>query len=129
MRRKIVRAVVVSPASRAFFIAVTLVAAFFLWRGKLFDTRPVLWLVMLSAPLPFIANTMGWTTAELGRQPWLVWGVMRTSEGYSRTVSPGNALFSLLGFMGLYLVLGILFLFLARRELEHGPAPVHHEEA
>ncbi len=111
------------------FIAVMVIAAFFQWRGKLFSTRPVLWLVMLSAPLPFIANTMGWATAELGRQPWVVWGVMRTSEGYSQTVTPGNALFSLLGFMGLYLVLGILFLFLARREIEHGPVPAHHEEA
>jgi cytochrome d ubiquinol oxidase subunit I len=81
----------------------------------------MLWVLMLAAPFPFIANTMGWMTAELGRQPWLVYGVLRTRDGYSATVSSGNTLFSLLGFMGLYLVLGILFLFLAGREISHGP--------
>jgi cytochrome d ubiquinol oxidase subunit I len=104
------------------FIAVMVVAGVLLWRGTLSRTRSVLWIVMLSAPFPFIANTMGWMTAELGRQPWTVWGVMRTTEGYSRTVEAGNALFSLIGFMGMYLVLGILFLFLAQREIGHGPA-------
>jgi len=113
------------------FIAVMLLAAVLLWRGSLSRTRPVLWLVMLSAPFPFIANTTGWMTAELGRQPWTVWGVMRTAEGYSRTVEAGNTLFSLIGFMGLYLVLGILFLFLVQREIGQGPAhaaPVRGEE-
>jgi len=105
------------------FIAVMLLAGALLWRGTLSRARSVLWIVMLSAPFPFIANTMGWMTAELGRQPWTVWGVMRTTDGYSRTVEAGNALFSLLGFMGLYLVLGILFLFLVQREIGHGPAP------
>jgi cytochrome d ubiquinol oxidase subunit I len=60
-------------------------------------------------------------TAELGRQPWLVYGLMRTEHGYSPTVSAGNGLFTLLGFMGLYMVLGILFLFLVAREIGHGP--------
>ncbi len=105
------------------FIVIMLASGFLLWRGKLADTRPMLWIVMLAAPFPFIANTMGWMTAELGRQPWVVWGVMRTSAGYSQTVQPGNALFSLLGFMGLYLVLGVLFLFLVQREIVHGPVP------
>ena len=105
------------------FIAVMGLSAFMLWRRKLSHTRPALWLLMLAAPFPFIANTTGWMTAELGRQPWLVWGVLRTSEGTSHTVQAGNALFSLIGFMGLYLVLGILYLFLAQREIAHGPAP------
>jgi cytochrome d ubiquinol oxidase subunit I len=78
---------------------------------------------MLSVPFPYIANTAGWITAEVGRQPWLVYGLMRTLEGYSTNVSAGNGLFTLIGFMGLYTVLGILFLFLMRRELEHGPTP------
>jgi len=103
------------------FIAAMALAAFLLWKKRLFETRPMLWVLMLAAPFPFIANTMGWMTAELGRQPWLVYGVLRTSDGHSATVSSGNALFSLLGFMGLYLVLGILFLFLAGREISHGP--------
>jgi cytochrome d ubiquinol oxidase subunit I len=63
-------------------------------------------------------------TAETGRQPWLIYGLMRTTEGFSRTVSAGNALFTLLGFMGMYTVLAILFLFLVRREIEHGPEAV-----
>lgn len=107
------------------FIGVTVLAALLLWRGKLFGSVPMLWVVMLAAPFPFIANTTGWMTAELGRQPWLVWGLLRTSAGTSQTVQPGNTLFSLIGFMGLYLVLGILFLFLAQREIAHGPAPTH----
>lgn len=103
------------------FIAVLLVAVFLLWRGRLFETRWALWGLMLAVPFPYIANTAGWMTAELGRQPWLVYGLMRTADGYSKTVSAGNGLFTLLGFMGMYTVLGILFLFLLRREIEHGP--------
>jgi cytochrome d ubiquinol oxidase subunit I len=103
------------------FIAVTVVAGFLLWRRQLYRARWMLWIVMLSLPFPFIANTAGWMTAELGRQPWLVYGLMRTSEGYSKNVSAGNGLFTLLGFLGMYMVLGILFLFLVRREIELGP--------
>ena len=103
------------------FIAVTLVGGFLLWRRRLFQARWMLWILMLSLPFPFIANTAGWMTAELGRQPWLVYGLMRTAEGYSKNVSAGNGLFTLLGFLGMYMVLGILFLFLVRREIEIGP--------
>jgi len=103
------------------FIAVMAVSALLLWRGKLFHARWMLWILMLSAPFPYIANTAGWLTAELGRQPWLVYGLMRTENGYSRMVSAGNTMFTLLGFMGMYMVLGILGLFLLWREIEHGP--------
>ncbi|MFZ0759293.1 MAG: cytochrome ubiquinol oxidase subunit I [Candidatus Sulfotelmatobacter sp.] len=103
------------------FIAIMAVAAFLLWRGKLFRARWMLWILLLALPFPYIANTAGWITAELGRQPWLVYGLMRTADGYSKMVSAGNGLFTLLGFMGMYMVLGILFLFLVRREIEHGP--------
>ncbi|MGA8869084.1 MAG: cytochrome ubiquinol oxidase subunit I [Candidatus Sulfotelmatobacter sp.] len=103
------------------FIAVMVVAALLLWRGKLFASRWMLWILLLALPFPYIANTAGWMTAELGRQPWLVYSLMRTAEGYSKTVSAGNAMFTLLGFLGMYTVLGILFLFLVRREIEQGP--------
>jgi cytochrome d ubiquinol oxidase subunit I len=103
------------------FIAIMVVSIFLLWRRKLFTTRWMLWVLLLSLPFPYIANTAGWITAELGRQPWLVYGLMRTAEGYSRTVSAGNGMFTLLGFMGMYTVLSILFLFLVRREIERGP--------
>ncbi|MGH9612482.1 MAG: cytochrome ubiquinol oxidase subunit I [Bryobacteraceae bacterium] len=104
-------------------IAVMALAAFLLWRRRLYHARPMLWLLMLMLPFPYIATTAGWITAEVGRQPWLIYGLMRTSQGSSPYVSAGNALFTLLGFMGLYLVLGILFLFLVVREIETGPEP------
>jgi cytochrome bd ubiquinol oxidase subunit I len=103
------------------FIGLTGLAALLLRRGTLYANKPMLWALMLAIPFPYIANTMGWITAEIGRQPWLVHGLMRTSDGSSATVSAGNALFTLLGFMGIYTVLSILFLFLAAREIEHGP--------
>jgi cytochrome d ubiquinol oxidase subunit I len=103
------------------FIGLTFIAAFLLWRKKLHQSRWMLWLLMLSFPFPFIANTAGWLTAELGRQPWLVYGLMRTSQGASTNVSAGNGLFTLLGFMGMYTVLSMLYLFLMAREIEHGP--------
>jgi cytochrome d ubiquinol oxidase subunit I len=104
------------------FIAITVIAAFLLWRGKLFTSKIMLWILLLSLPFPYIANTAGWMTAELGRQPWLVYGVMRTADGYSKLVSAGNGMFTLLGFMGMYTVLGILFLFLVGREMGQGPS-------
>jgi cytochrome d ubiquinol oxidase subunit I len=63
-------------------------------------------------------------TAELGRQPWLVYGLMRTAEGASPRVHSGTALFTLIGFTGLYFILGVLFLFLIGREIAHGPHPL-----
>ena len=103
------------------FIAIMGLSAFLLWRGKLYESRWLLWLLMLSAPLPYIANTAGWMTAELGRQPWLIYGIMRTAHGFSPRVNAGNAWFSLLGFMGMYTLLAILWLFLIYREIEQGP--------
>jgi cytochrome d ubiquinol oxidase subunit I len=98
-------------------------AALALWRGRLFESRKLLWLLLLMAPFPYIANTAGWITAEVGRQPWLIYGLMRTPAGVSPHVSAGNALFTLLGFMGMYAVLAILFLLLVYREIERGPEP------
>ena len=103
------------------FIAVMLLAALLLRRGILYQSRPMLWTLMLATPFPYIATTAGWITAEVGRQPWLIYGVLRTSEGTSARVAAGNALFTLIGFMGMYTVLAILFLFLVTREIEHGP--------
>ena len=80
---------------------------------------------MLAMPFPYIATTAGWMTAELGRQPWLVYGLMRTADGTSPRVSAGNTLFTLLGFAGLYLVMGVLFLYLVGREIAHGPGAPH----
>jgi cytochrome d ubiquinol oxidase subunit I len=105
------------------FIAILVLATWKLFRGTLFDSKFILWTLMLALPFPFIANTAGWITAEVGRQPWIIFGLMRTRAGVSPLVSAGNAWFTLLGFLGLYTILGILFLFLVYREIEHGPAP------
>jgi cytochrome d ubiquinol oxidase subunit I len=105
-----------------YFALLMVVTAFLLWRGKLFQTRWALWALLLSFPLPYIANTAGWMTAEIGRQPWVVYGLMRTSQGYSKYVSAGNGLFTLLGFMGMYAVLSILFILLVYRIIQAGPA-------
>jgi cytochrome d ubiquinol oxidase subunit I len=103
------------------FVLLMMVCAFLLWRRKLYTARWALWALLLSFPLPYIANTAGWMTAELGRQPWLIYGLMRTSEGYSNTVSASNGLFTLIGFMGLYTLLGLLFTVLIYREISSGP--------
>jgi len=95
-----------------------------LWRRRLDRSRALLWALMLALPFPYIATTAGWMTAELGRQPWIVYGLMRTASGFSPRVSAANGLFTLMGFMGMYLVLGILFLFLVVREIDHGPVSV-----
>jgi cytochrome d ubiquinol oxidase subunit I len=63
-------------------------------------------------------------TAELGRQPWLIYGLFRTRDGFSKVVSNGNVIFTLIGFVGLYFVIGILFLYLVGREISHGPEEV-----
>ena len=104
-----------------YFAFIMVVAALLLWRGKLFQNRWVLWALLLSFPFPYIANTAGWLTAELGRQPWVVYGLIRTSQGYSKYVGPGNSLFTLLGFMGLYTVTSILFIVLVYRIIDKGP--------
>src|SRR5271154_6238232 len=90
-------------------------------RGRLESSTGLLWVLMLAFPFPYIANTLGWMTAELGRQPWLIYGLFRTSDGYSKVVSSGDTVFTLIGFVGLYFVLGVLFLFLVAREICLGP--------
>jgi cytochrome d ubiquinol oxidase subunit I len=105
------------------FMAVMLLSVVWLWRGRLYGARPLLWVLLLLLPFPYIANTAGWMTAELGRQPWVIHGLMRTVEGSSPMVSAGNTTFTLIGFMGMYALLSVLFLFLMAREIDHGPEP------
>jgi cytochrome d ubiquinol oxidase subunit I len=104
-----------------YFVLLMIVEVFLLWRGTLFEHRWALWPLLLSFPLPYVANTAGWMTAEIGRQPWAVYGLIRTSDAYSKTVSAGNTLFTLLGFMGMYTVLSILFIVLVYRTINEGP--------
>jgi cytochrome bd ubiquinol oxidase subunit I len=106
------------------FVAIMGVSALLLWRRRLFESRWMLWILMLAFPFPYIANTAGWITAEVGRQPWLVYGLLRTEHGFSERVSSANTLFTLLGFMGIYALLTIFLLFLFTREIDHGPDDV-----
>ena len=103
------------------FMLLMLAAAWSLWRGTLTFRRPLLWLLMLAIPFPYIANTAGWMVAELGRQPWVIYGLMRTAAATSARVPAGDVAFTLLGFCGLYALLSIVFLFLTGREIARGP--------
>lgn len=111
------------------FIAVMTLSAFWLWRGWLFDANWLLWILMLSFPLPFIANTVGWMVAEIGRQPWLVYGLFRTEHGASPLVSSGNVLFTLIGFLGMYTILALLYIFLILRRIEYGASEMDAENS
>ncbi len=109
--------------------AIMALALSLLRRERLFASKAVLWLLMLCAPFPYIATTAGWMTTELGRQPWLVYGLLRTAEGTSPLVHSGNALFTLIGFLGLYLLLGLLFLMVIMEIVRQGPGPVTDDPA
>lgn len=103
--------------------AIAALAVLMLWRGKLFGSKPMLWALMLAFPFTYIANIAGWTTAEAGRQPWVVWGLLRTKDAASpaSSVPAGTGIFTLLGFAGLYLFVGILYLMLIVRIVNRGP--------
>lgn len=92
------------------FIGIMLLSTFLLRKGKIYRSQWLLWILMLAVPFPYLANIAGWYTAELGRQPWLVYNLLRTIDGASPTVTAGNTLFTLLGFVGLYLLLFLLFI-------------------
>jgi cytochrome d ubiquinol oxidase subunit I len=111
-----------------FFIGMTGLGVLLLWRKRALDTRSFVsrwWLrlMVLSLPLPVAACELGWITAEVGRQPWVVYGVLRTKEAASVSVGAGEILFSLILFGLIYLVLGGLWLFLLARKIGAGPRP------
>jgi cytochrome bd ubiquinol oxidase subunit I len=112
-----------------FFIGIMLLSFFYLLRSRFYDQRWLLWILMCSLPFPFIANTAGWMTAEFGRQPWVIYNIMRTAEGYSDNVSTGNAAFTLFGFAGMYAFLSVLFLFMMIRIVAAGPTSESAPEA
>jgi cytochrome d ubiquinol oxidase subunit I len=104
-----------------------LVGVLLLWRGRLFTSRPMLWALMIAFPFTYIANIAGWTVAETGRQPWVVFNVLGTSEGASpaSSVPAGTGIFTLLGFTGLYLLVGLLYVVLILRLVARGPDDAH----
>ncbi len=104
------------------FLTVSAVATLLLVRGRLFRARWALWALMLVMPFPYIANEAGWVVSEVGRQPWIIYGLMRTTEGGSPTVVSGEVVFTLIGFVGMYFLLGVLFLYFVLREISAGPS-------
>ncbi|MFK7979146.1 MAG: cytochrome ubiquinol oxidase subunit I, partial [Saprospiraceae bacterium] len=102
-------------------IGLTLFAAFQWWRGKLFDNKWLLWAFVFAVILPQVANQAGWFAAEMGRQPWVVYGLLRTSDALSKVVTANQVLFSLIMFAMIYSVLLALFLYLLNKKIKHGP--------
>ena len=102
-------------------IALTLYSCFLWWRGTLFNKPWLMYIFAFSVLLPQLANQVGWYSAEVGRQPWVVYGLLRTSKALSQAVSAGSIVFSLLLFSWVYLVLFVLFIYLLNKKIQHGP--------
>jgi cytochrome bd ubiquinol oxidase subunit I len=103
--------------------ALAALGIFLWWRGSLFEKRWLLWVFVFAIPFVLLANELGWFTAELGRQPWLVYNVLRTEEGGSPSVSPGEVWASLSLFGAVYLIVGALYVFLLNDRIRRGPTP------
>jgi cytochrome bd ubiquinol oxidase subunit I len=109
-------------------IALTLYATYLLIRKKFFEKRWMLWVFVWAVLLPQVANQVGWYTAETGRQPWVVYGHLRTSEALSEAVKAEQVWFSLILFTVVYLLLFTLFVYLLNNKIKHGPYDDHDDE-
>lgn len=112
-----------------FFILIHTIALFYLYKKNLFEKRFLMKIFLWSIPLPLAACQLGWMAAEVGRQPWIVYKLLRTSEAISVTVSAGEILFSLIMFSLIYLFLGSIYIYLVVRKVKHGPEPIQIKEA
>jgi len=104
-----------------YFIGLTGLGVFLWWRRKLFENRWYLWLAVLSIPLPFLANELGWITAEVGRQPWIVYGLLKTRDAISITVPATQILITIFLFSAIYVLLFIAWMMVLKRQLGRGP--------
>ena len=104
-----------------FMILVSLAGIFLSRRDKFEDNKLFLNLMLFSIPLPYVAQQMGWIVAELGRQPWVVYGVLKTVDGVSKSVTATQVLLSLTGFTVLYGVLGAIDIYLLAKYAKKGP--------
>ena len=102
-------------------IGLTLLGMFYNWRGTLFRQKWLLRLFVLAVILPQIANQVGWFAAEMGRQPWVVYGLLRTSDALSKNVTANQVLFSLILFSIIYSLLFLLFIYMMHKKIKHGP--------
>ena len=103
-----------------FLIALTLYASFLLWRGKLYDKRWLLHIFVWSVLLPQIGNQVGWFAAEMGRKPWIVYKLLRTSDALSKSVTANQILFAIILFTVVYIILFALFIYLMNKKIVHG---------
>lgn len=101
-------------------IGLTLFAVFLWWRGKLFSYKWLMLVFSFSVLLPQLGNQVGWFSAEMGRQPWVVYGLLRTSDALSKSVKADQVLFSLILFTFIYSVLFVLFIYLLNKKIQHG---------
>jgi len=104
-----------------FQIIIVLLGAILLWRKKLFSMPWLLWVFVFAVLAPQLANQLGWLAAEVGRQPWIVYGLLKTADAYSPTVSAGEVMTSLIMFGLIYALLTVLFIFLLNEKIKHGP--------
>jgi cytochrome d ubiquinol oxidase subunit I len=102
-------------------IAVAALGFLYFWRGSLFEKRWLLRLLVLSVLGPQIANQAGWFAAEVGRQPWIVQGLLRTSKGLSAVVKANTVLSAILLFSAVYVLLFAVFAYLLNDKIQHGP--------
>jgi cytochrome d ubiquinol oxidase subunit I len=109
-------------------ILLTVYASWLWWRKKLFDKRWLMLIFAWAVLLPHIANQVGWFTAEMGRQPWVVYGHLRTSDALSKNVKANQVVFSLVLFTLVYLILFILFIYLLNKKIKHGPVDYANKE-
>lgn len=112
-----------------YFIALTLFASFLRWRGTLFEKRWLMWVFVVSVFGPYIANHAGWIAAEVGRQPWIVYGLLRTSDALSKSVTAEEVLASIILFAIIYLFLLAVWLYVMNDKIKHGPDDVVLEAA
>jgi cytochrome d ubiquinol oxidase subunit I len=110
-------------------LALAVVTAIAAWRNRLQHSRALLWALVISVLGPQIANQAGWMAAEVGRQPWIVQGLMRTAEGVSPILTSGQVIFSLVLFTVIYMLLFAVFIYLLNDKIQHGPDPVETQGA
>ena len=101
----------------------------YFWKRKVFEARWVLWLFVVTVFLAEMSITAGWWTAEIGRQPWIVYNLLPTSQGVSPTLSATDVGISLVMFVGLYILLFILFIYLLNGKIQAGPEPLEEVES
>jgi cytochrome d ubiquinol oxidase subunit I len=104
-------------------LAVAVLGCFFSWRGKLIKHRWLLWILVFSVLGPEMANELGWFAAEVGRQPWIVYGLLRTPDGLSAVVQANTVLASLIMFTFIYFLLFAVFIYMLNYKIQHGPHP------